>query len=288
VNTVFQNYALFPNMNVFDNVGYELRIAKKPTAEIQKTVKEGLAMVGLDEYGDRMPSQLSGGQQQRVALARAIVNKPEVLLLDEPLSALDKKIAEQTRFELKMLQRKLGITFIYVTHNQVEALTMGSRIAVMKNGIIEQCAQPQSIYETPETFFVADFIGSMNFFDGEILEKNNDYTVLKLFDSLIVNYRGKTRFNKSDKIIFGIRPEQLKISLLEPKDFENGIAGTIENQIYMGDSTKFIIRLDCGKIVNVNFLNYLLIESKVMPFELGEKIYLIWSKSSGVILNVAK
>ncbi|HPG30038.1 MAG TPA: ABC transporter ATP-binding protein [bacterium] len=290
VNTVFQNYALFPNYNVFDNVAYGLKIKKLSKQEISKNVDEGLAMVGLTGYEKRMPSQLSGGQQQRVALARAIVNKPKILLLDEPLSALDKKIAEQTRIELITLQRKLGITFIFVTHNQQEALTLSDRIAVMKNGFLLQCDNPQTIYESPNNYFTADFIGTMNFFDGEILDINGQNITIKLLDRFIISYKPKkkTNFNIKDKIIFGLRPEQMKIGLLEPKDYENGIEGIIESQIFIGEITKYIIKLENNQKITANILNYLVLDSKVMPYDMNERIFISWSKNSGVILENKK
>ncbi|MBP7652026.1 ABC transporter ATP-binding protein [Candidatus Dependentiae bacterium] len=290
VNTVFQNYALFPNYNVYDNVAYGLKLKKISKYEISKTVEEGLAMVGLTGYETRMPSQLSGGQQQRVALARAIVNKPKILLLDEPLSALDKKIAEQTRFELISLQRKLGITFIFVTHNQQEALTLADRIAVMKDGNLLQCDNPHTLYESPKNFFTADFIGSMNFFEGEILDISGQNFKIKLFDKFIINQNIKEKkdFKIKDKIIFGIRPEQLKIGLLEPKDYENGIEGIIENQVFIGDTTKYIIKLENNFKINANILNYLVLDSKVMPYDMNEHIFISWSKNSGVILENKK
>lgn len=162
VNTVFQNYALFPHMNVADNVGYGLKIRKVPKAKIAKKVSEALKLVQLEEYGKRMPSQLSGGQRQRIAIARAVVNEPKVLLLDEPLGALDLKLRRQMQLELKRLQKQLGITFIYITHDQEEAINMSDRIAVMNQGVLEQLGTPNEIYYRPRTSYVADFVGNAN------------------------------------------------------------------------------------------------------------------------------
>src|SRR5512145_1230470 len=170
VNTVFQNYALFPHMTVFENVAFGLEMQKVSRAEIKTRVKEALEMVRLPQLADRKPRQLSGGQQQRIALARALVNRPQVLLLDEPLSALDLKLRKAMQLELKELQHQVGITFIFVTHDQEEAITMSDRIAVMNEGVVQQVGAPREIYESPRNRFVADFIGETNFIEGEVLE----------------------------------------------------------------------------------------------------------------------
>lgn len=169
VNTVFQNYALFPHMNVSDNVGYGLKIRKVPKAEIERKVEQALRLVQLEEYGKRMPDQLSGGQKQRIAIARAVINEPKVLLLDEPLGALDLKLRRQMQLELKRLQKRLGITFIYITHDQEEAINMSDRIGVMHEGILEQLGTPNEVYYQPQTSYVADFVGNAN-----ILHKNGE------------------------------------------------------------------------------------------------------------------
>ena len=169
VNTVFQNYALFPHMNVSDNVGYGLKIRKVPKAEIERKVEQALRLVQLEEYGKRMPDQLSGGQKQRIAIARAVINEPKVLLLDEPLGALDLKLRRQMQLELKRLQKRLGITFIYITHDQEEAINMSDRIGVMHEGILEQLGTPNEVYYQPKTSYVADFVGNAN-----ILHKNGE------------------------------------------------------------------------------------------------------------------
>lgn len=169
VNTVFQNYALFPHMNVSDNVGYGLKIRKVPKAEIERKVEQALRLVQLEEYGKRMPDQLSGGQKQRIAIARAVINEPKVLLLDEPLGALDLKLRRQMQLELKRLQKRLGITFIYITHDQEEAINMSDRIGVMHEGVLEQLGTPNEVYYQPQTSYVADFVGNAN-----ILHKNGE------------------------------------------------------------------------------------------------------------------
>jgi len=212
VNTVFQDYALFPHMTVQENVEYGLRVKKVPKEERRVKAKDALAMVRLEGYGDRKPGQLSGGQRQRVALARAIVNRPRALLLDEPLGALDLKLRQELQIELKQIQQELGMTFIYVTHDQEEALTMSDRIAVFNQGKIEQVGTPAEMYEHPATQFVAGFIGTSN-----ILERN-----------------GRT---------FTVRPEKIR---LLTGDAAEGESGTITAAVYLGPVTKFIVALDGG------------------------------------------
>jgi putative spermidine/putrescine transport system ATP-binding protein len=217
-NTVFQDYALFPHMNVAENIGYGLRVKGIPKAERQERVERALNMVRLTGLERRRPNQLSGGQRQRVALARAVVNEPEVLLLDEPLGALDLKLRQEMQLELKRIQKKVGITFVYVTHDQEEALTMSDRMAVMLNGKIEQVGPPVEVYERPATEFVAGFIGISN-----ILERNG--------------------------VRFVVRPEKLRL-LDEGQEAARGMtveAGTVEQVVYVGMSTRYIVRLDRGE-----------------------------------------
>ncbi len=285
VNTVFQNYALFPHCTVFGNVAYGLQVRRRPAGEIRERVDQALETVGLAGLADRMPAQLSGGQQQRVALARALINRPRILLLDEPLSALDKKIGEQMRYELADLQAKTGITFIYVTHNQVEAMSMAGRVAVMNRGSVEQCAPPAELYRSPATRFTADFVGSMNFFDGRIAEAGPDSFGILLADQTLVHRRGEAGARPGDPVVFGLRPEQLKVSLLEPRDFENGLFGRIERQVFVGDATLLRIRLSNGSPVEVRVPNYLVLENRVMALEPDEEVWVVWSQGSGVVLH---
>ena len=285
VNTVFQNYALFPNMSVRDNIAYGLKIKKVLKAELEQRLEEVIRLIGLTGFEKRMPAQLSGGQQQRVALARALVNRPQILLLDEPLSALDKKISEQTRNELAELQKKVGITFIFVTHNQTEALALADRIAVMKDGVIEHCDAPKEIYERPLTHFVADFIGSMNFFNGTITQSDQKMTVLNIpgLGSIALAYNQVQQ--QGTKVIYCIRPERVKISMLGPAVYENGLKGIIRQKNYLGEITKFIVELDNGMQVSVIAQNYLLQLSNEF-YDLGERVYLNWSQTSGEIIHV--
>lgn len=283
VNTVFQDYALFPNMDVFGNIAYGLRIKKLAEGEIKKRVAEALDQVGLTEFGMRMPDQLSGGQQQRVALARALVNRPRVLLLDEPMSALDKKIAEQTRLELMELQRRVGITFIYVTHNQTEALTLADRVAVMHKGVVEQCAKPDEIYEAPKTRFVADFIGSMNFFEACVTRCEPRETELLLEDRWPIVVERPLNLTIGQNVLFCLRPEQLKLSLVPAEAHENGLSGILRQKIYEGDLTRYLIELPNGRTIGISLHNYLARNIRDF-FEIGEEFMLHFNRTQGVII----
>ncbi len=280
VNTVFQSYALFPNMTVFDNVGYGLRISRCGRSEIVQRVSEALAMVGLSGLEDRRPDQLSGGQQQRVALARALVNRPSILLLDEPLSALDKKIAEQTRIELAELQRRLGITFIYVTHNQTEALALADRVAVMHNGVIEQCGPPSEVYEHPQTRFVADFIGSMNFLEGEVVSTRQAGCRVRLANRWDVEIDKTTSLTPGTRALFCLRPEQIRLSLLPPRDFENGIPAVLRRKVYEGDATLYLLELSTGQQITVSQNNYIARVARDF-YDRDQEYLLVWSRTSG-------
>jgi len=285
VNTVFQNYALFPNMNIYENISYGLRIKKTPVDEIRERVNRVVNLVGLVNFEKRMPGSLSGGQQQRVALARALVNEPSVLLLDEPLSALDKKISEQTRNELAELQKKVGITFIFVTHNQTEALALADRIAVMNEGEITQCDVPKEIYERPVTRFVADFIGNMNFFDGIIKSLDSTGTIVDLGADGKIIYKTDKTYVSGKKIHFCIRPERMKITMLPPGEFENCLEGKIIQKNYLGEITKFMVEIRKDVQISIVVQNYLLQLSNEF-YEVGEKVNVVWSKTSGEVIYV--
>lgn len=243
VNTVFQNYSLFPHMTVYDNVAYGPTIKKMPKDEIQKKVEEMLALVQMSGYEKRKPEALSGGQKQRVAIARALINNPRVLLLDEPLGALDLKLRKQMQIELKRLQKKLGITFVYVTHDQEEAMTMSDRIAVMRGGVILQIGSPLEIYNHPNCRFVADFIGESNIMEGTICSVKGGLLLVDTADGLILT-QGKG-FSEGEKICVSIRPEYLSVS----KETQDGfsVRATIKDFIYMGTVIKTSLDLESGK-----------------------------------------
>ena len=253
VNTVFQNYALFPHLNVFDNVAFGLRRARVERDDVNRRVGEALELVQLTGFEKRKPAQMSGGQQQRVALARALVLKPAVLLLDEPLGALDAKLRKQLQIELKALQQQVGITFIYVTHDQEEALTMSDRIAVMSNGKVEQVAPPEQVYEEPATVFVADFLGVSNLMEATAEGGKGDGRCrVRVGDFMLHAGRGDMSTAGTTKIT--IRPERIR---LEPhgSSGENRLPGMVERWVYLGNAVQLIVRLATGAAVQVLIQN---------------------------------
>jgi spermidine/putrescine transport system ATP-binding protein len=251
VNTVFQNYALFPHMNVYNNVAYGLRIKKVDKAEINKRVMQMLDLVQLTGFEKRKPDQLSGGQKQRVAIARAIINNPKVLLLDEPLGALDLKLRKQMQVELKRLQQKLNITFIYVTHDQEEALNMSDRIAVMNEGYLEQVGTPKEIYEKPRTKFVASFIGESNIFEGIVEEEAYGAIVISIKNKKVKINNSELRIG--DRILASIRPECVSIS----SEMENSLnlKAVIKKHDYLGSTIKTIAILNDGQDIIISNYN---------------------------------
>jgi spermidine/putrescine transport system ATP-binding protein len=250
VNTVFQNYALFPHLSVFDNVAFGLRRRKVPAGEIRSQVAFMLRLVELPGYENRRPNQLSGGQQQRVALARALINHPQVLLLDEPLGALDLKLRKQMQVELKRIQSEVGITFVYVTHDQEEAMTMSDRIAVMRSGKIEQLGAPEELYERPSTEFVAGFLGVSNLLDGEVLGRDGDWITVRLAQGMTVRAPIPPT-NGSSRVRVGVRPEKLRVVALDaasegstpaaPTAELNTLDGVVLDASYIGVSTQYIV-----------------------------------------------
>ena len=243
VNTVFQSYALFPHLSVYDNVAFGLKRQKRPKSEIRERVGEALELVQLRGLEKRKPAQMSGGQQQRVALARALVLKPAVLLLDEPLGALDAKLRKQLQVELKALQQQVGITFVYVTHDQEEALTMSDRIAVMSDGRVEQVGPPQEVYEEPTTTFVADFLGVSNLMTAQAHGGSNGRCRVTVGEFELYAAQGETSTTGETKIV--IRPERVH---LEPHDAsgENRVPGMVERVVYLGNANQIIVGLANG------------------------------------------
>jgi spermidine/putrescine transport system ATP-binding protein len=275
VNTVFQSYALFPHMTVFDNVAYGLKMKKVKKPEIQERVIQMLDMVQLTGMEKRYPSQLSGGQKQRVAIARALINCPKVLLLDEPLGALDLKLRKQMQLELKRLQKRLNITFIYVTHDQEEALTMSDRIGVMNDGILEQLATPTEIYEQPATRFVATFIGETNCFDGCIQTISDDNVGIAI-ESGLISGMGEG-FSQNELVCVSVRPEKMKYSYEPVEGFE--LVGVVKEHIYIGSVLKTIVTLTNGQEVKIERLaGEELLKEK-------EQIYLYWNKNDAVLIH---
>jgi len=244
VNTVFQDYALFPHMSVQQNVEYGLMVKRVKKGEREDRARQALEMVRLGEYGDRKPGQLSGGQRQRVALARAIVNRPKVLLLDEPLGALDLKLRQEMQIELKSIQREVGITFVYVTHDQEEALTMSDRIAVMNRGVVEQLAAPEDVYERPRTSFVAGFIGVSNLMPAQVESAGGGEVRLRLESGPTVTTRGAgVRAGEHCQAV--VRPEKLRVALVEEPApaGQPSVEGVVESAVYLGTATQMIVKI---------------------------------------------
>jgi spermidine/putrescine transport system ATP-binding protein len=253
VNTVFQNYALFPHMTIGENVAFGLEMKGVPRAEIEPRVKQALEMVRLAGYEKRRARQLSGGQQQRVALARALVNRPEVLLLDEPLGALDLKLRKEMQLELKKLQREVGITFVYVTHDQEEALTMSDRIAVMSRGEALQIGDANEIYERPNCRFVADFIGEMNFLEGKVAEQDGLSATVALPGGLTVHAECSQPVANGAAVAVAVRPEKMHLQAMAGA--ANQFSGRVANVIYIGTDTHYEVRLAGDQLMRVREQN---------------------------------
>ena len=292
VNMVFQSYAVFPHMTVAENVAYGLKVDKVPKAEREARVAEALELVQLGGLGARKPDQLSGGQRQRVALARALVKRPRVLLLDEPLSALDAKLREQMRTELCTLQEKVGITFIMVTHDQDEALALASRCAVMSKGVLQQVATPSDLYEFPNSRFVADFIGQVNLFEGVLAVDEPSHAVIKspdlpvdiFLDHGVTGARGGT-------VWAAIRPEKIELHKKdgdEPPNLgdcpkgTNAVAGVIKHEAYLGGSSTYEVEIAGGRRIKVQRSNLTRWDQE--DFKLGETVWLCWHACSPAVL----
>jgi spermidine/putrescine transport system ATP-binding protein len=268
VNTVFQNYALFPHLDVFDNIAFGLRRAKRPKSEVGQRVRQALELVQLGGYERRRSSQLSGGQQQRVALARALVLNPAVLLLDEPLGALDAKLRKTLQIELKALQQEVGITFLYVTHDQEEALTMSDRLAVMHAGRVEQVGAPQDVYEDPQTLFVADFLGVSNLMDA-VARGAHDEGCRVLLDRFELDARGGGGdVTGPAKIV--IRPERVELEPHGSPSGPNRLPGMVERLVYVGSALQVIVRVATGETLQALVQN----TGKDVPYEQGTPVQL--------------
>lgn len=286
VNMMFQSYALFPHMNVRDNVAFGLRQEKLSAQEIDKRVREGLMMVKMQDFAHRMPNQLSGGQQQRVALARSLAKRPKLLLLDEPLGALDQQTREHTQMELINIQNMLDTTFVIVTHDQEEAMAMSSRIGVMDKGNILQIGTPEDIYEKPNSRFVADFIGSINMFEGEVvIELSNAGFVIVHSKESKTNLRVKTHYRASigENVWVAVRPEEMGISSIPAPPNENQIEGEIIDIAFLGHQIIYHVQLDTNKIVNISVQASA--RSKNDNLILGNRAFVSWYDTDGVLLT---
>ncbi|MBJ7276137.1 spermidine/putrescine ABC transporter ATP-binding protein PotA [Marinobacter salarius] len=271
LNTVFQNYALFPHMSVYDNVAYGLKMEKRPRDEIRQRVNDVLAMVQLQDFARRKPHQLSGGQQQRVAIARAVVKRPQLLLLDEPLSALDYKLRRTMQVELKRLQRELGITFVFVTHDQEEALSMSDRVVVLKDGAIQQLGTPREIYERPANLFTARFVGETNLFPGYLTSVEDTGITLDILGLSRTLQKPGFALRKGEQVNVLLRPEDIRV--LAPED-EKGLAGRIVERNYKGSTLDSVIHLEDGtEVLASEFFDE---DDPAFDYKLGEPVRVSW------------
>jgi putrescine transport system ATP-binding protein len=284
-NMMFQSYALFPHMSVEQNIAFGLRQDRMPKGEIAERVEEMLNLVKLKPFARRKPHQLSGGQRQRVALARSLAKKPKVLLLDEPLGALDKKLREETQFELIDLQQKLGLTFLIVTHDQEEAMTVADRIAVMDHGRVIQVATPAEIYEQPNSRYVADFIGNINLIEGKVSASATGATRIDAPEAgAVIEIDQAVEAKVGDQVWFAIRPEKIRISLDAPlPGSPNTLSGEVWDIGYLGDVSIYHVRLANGSTVTATVTNQTRVVERPITWE--DKVWLTWSRNGGVVLT---
>src|SRR5690606_35029778 len=285
VNMMFQSYALFPHMSVERNIAFGLEQDRLPKAEIAERVVEMLRLVQLEPFARRRPAQLSGGQRQRVALARALAKRPKVLLLDEPLGALDKKLREETQFELMDLQVKLGMTFLVVTHDQEEAMTMSDRIAVMDKGRIKQVAPPAEVYEAPRSRFVADFIGNVNIIEGEVVKAANGAAEIATEKfGFHIQTETSEELTPGQKVWYAVRPEKTRITREKPEDASvNAVEGELWDIAYFGDMTVFHVRLDNGRTIKAASLNA--VRRTENPLTYDERVWVSFDADAGLVLT---
>jgi putrescine transport system ATP-binding protein len=282
LNMMFQSYALFPHLSVWDNIAFGLRRDGLPKDEVAARVEAMLKLVQLGKFGQRKPHQLSGGQQQRVALARSLAKQPQMLLLDEPLGALDKKLREQTQIELVNIIEQVGVTCVMVTHDQEEAMTMASRIAIMSEGNFLQVGSPSEIYETPQTRFVADFIGNVNLMDGTLVVDEADHVVIDCADCKHYVGHGITG-TLGMAVTVALRPEKIHLSRHQPADEFNSVAGTVEELSYFGSFTVYRVKLASGQMLKVSQANTMRQRDDELTW--GDAVWAHWSRSSHVVLT---
>src|SRR5450755_881968 len=283
VNMMFQSYALFPHMSVERNVAFGLEQERLGKAEIRRRVGEILEIVKMGPYLKRKPHQLSGGQRQRVALARALVKRPKLLLLDEPLGALDRKLREHTQFELINIQQQLGVTFVVVTHDQEQAMTLATRIGVMNQGQIAQIGAPRQIYEFPATRFVADFIGSVNLFDGRLIEDEPEHVRIGSEELGGIIYVSHGISAPPEAIVWAaVRPEKIFMSTAPPAGTDNVVRGAVQDIAYLGDLSIYLVKLPTGKVVRVTQPNT---SRHAEAITWDQQVYLCWDASSPVVVT---
>ncbi len=284
VNMMFQSYALFPHMSVEANVAFGLKQDRMAKDAINERVNDVLKLVKMESFAKRKPDQLSGGQRQRVALARAIAKRPKVLLLDEPLGALDKKLREETQFELVDLQYELGLTFVIVTHDQEEAMTVSDRISVMDQGRIAQVATPAEIYEAPNSRYVADFIGSVNLFEGPVEAGGSERIRIAAKEGPVIEAESPLSVAHGQNVWFAVRPEKVRVDHAPPPESAvNAVEGEVLDIAYFGDMTSYNIRLDSGKLVRASRMNAERSMEQAITWE--DRIWLSWTPDAGVVLT---
>ena len=288
VHTVFQNYALFPTMTIWDNIAFSLKLAKKPKAEIEERVDEILEMIQLSDQAGKYPNQLSGGQKQRVAIARALVDRPQVLLLDEPLAALDLKLRQHMLLELDTIHDQVGITFLYVTHDQGEAMSLSDRIAVINRGKVEQLDGPAKIYEEPASRFVASFIGDTNFFSGEIATVDGEYCYINVEGFPQVKAFNDKNLQVGQKVDLSVRPEKIRVTLNPPPPEKgastNVFPATVEEIVYQGVYTKFWIKSGDLRISTLKPHSRFLLDQEKITW--NDKVFLWWHPDDGYMVEV--
>lgn len=286
VNTVFQNYALFPHLSIWENIAFGLRVAKRSKKEIDNEVERMLDLIQMSDVAEKKPDQISGGQKQRVAIARALINKPRVLLLDEPLAALDLKLRQKMLLELDLIHDEVGILFLFVTHDQTEAMAVSDRIAVLQKGKIEQIGTPIELYEAPKSSFVAAFIGDTNFLDGTIAEKvSNEYSKLKVENFPNVLCFNDKQHSVGDMVYLSIRPEKIHISLDEPEHLplHNLLKGVVEDVVYKGDHTNYWVRVDGYRIGLTKLHRRFLLDER--PIKWKDTVWIWWHADDGFMLE---
>ncbi len=284
VNMMFQSYALFPHMTVENNIAFGLKQEGMAKADIEKRVADMLKLVKLEQFAKRKPHQLSGGQRQRVALARSVAKRPKVLLLDEPLGALDKKLREETQFELMDLQQELGLTFVVVTHDQEEAMTMADRIAILDKGEVMQVATPTEVYEAPSSRFVANFVGNVNMFEGKLASRDAGSAKISGGNGLTIRTENAGDAAAGSDVVFAIRPEKIKVSSKKPADAEaNAAEGEIYDIAYLGDMTVYHVRLADGHVVKASSLNAARISDD--PLSWNDRAWISFRPDAGVVLT---
>jgi len=285
INMMFQSYALFPHMTVEQNVAYGLKRDKIPKDEIKRRVEEILSMVELSDFVKRKPHQLSGGQRQRVALARALVKRPKVLLLDEPLGALDKRLREQTQFELINIQDQLGVTFVVVTHDQEEAMTLSTRMAMMDAGKFQQIGEPTEVYEYPESRLVANFIGSANMFEGRVSKSDADHVVVTSKELGVEFYTNHSMsIIEGTKVWVAVRPEKITLSKTSLDATTNQLKGVVVDIGYHGKTSTYRVRISNDQIIEVSVPSQKRPRGERHSIDWDEEIYLNWDQSSAVVL----